>query len=110
MARHLAFDGIWGMSKEGFSSTSSSILWVLLLAAINRVVGLYELTPWLINVLSSVLVLVVFDRVLADLRYREMPRFGMFLPSSPASWRYRGSPCAGWSTLHRLRSVRLSRG
>jgi hypothetical protein len=50
MAKNLAADHVWGITKHGFTSASSSPLWVLLLAAINATLGETVLTPFVLNV------------------------------------------------------------
>lgn len=51
MARNLAQHGVWGITRYAFSSTSSSLLWTLLLAAIATVWPTPTLAPLLLNVL-----------------------------------------------------------
>ena len=48
IARTLAQHGVWGVSPQGFSGSSSSILWTLLLAGVFRLFGTSDLAPlWL---------------------------------------------------------------
>lgn len=51
MARHLAEHEIFGVSLAGFSASSSSPLWTLLVAACFKVLGNREIIPVLINLL-----------------------------------------------------------
>jgi protein involved in polysaccharide export with SLBB domain len=66
IARHLTFDGVYGVTKHGFTAASSSIIWPLLLATIDKVTGDHLLTPLVLNVVFAVVLLVVFQRVLAS--------------------------------------------
>jgi 4-amino-4-deoxy-L-arabinose transferase-like glycosyltransferase len=53
MARNLAEHGVWGVTRYGFTSTSSSPLWTLLLALLFRVFGPAEWLPLALNVLFA---------------------------------------------------------
>ena len=64
IARHVTFDGVYGVTKHVFSAASSSILWPLLLAAIDRVAGDRLLTPLLLNGLFAVGLVAFFNRLL----------------------------------------------
>jgi protein involved in polysaccharide export with SLBB domain len=64
IARHVAFDGVYGVTKHVFSAASSSILWPLLLAAIDRVAGDRLLTPLVLNGLFAVALVAFFNRLL----------------------------------------------
>ena len=62
MAKTLAFHGVWGVTRFEFSSPGSSLLWPPLLALIDRVVGLDERAPLIVNVVAAVaLVALAFD-------------------------------------------------
>jgi hypothetical protein len=49
IAKHVVREGVFGVTPFEFSSSSSSILWPLLLAAGFRILGEFELLPFLIN-------------------------------------------------------------
>jgi len=66
MAKHLATRGVWGVSDGGFSSSSSSILWPALLAAVDWVIGPREMTPLVLNILMAVALLMMVARALRD--------------------------------------------
>lgn len=53
IAKHLVQDGVWGVTPYGFSSSSSSVIWPLLLALLFRLFGVQEAIPFLINLLLS---------------------------------------------------------
>jgi hypothetical protein len=58
MAKNFARGGSWGVTGSGFTSSSSSPLWTLLLAIFFRVFGVRELIPFLLNALFGSLILV----------------------------------------------------
>jgi len=64
MAKHLAQAGVWGVTRQGFSSSSSSLLWTLLLAFSNLLIGVHSATPFLWNLVLAGAWLWVFDREL----------------------------------------------
>ncbi len=64
IAKHLAFDGVFGVTKYAFSSASSSIAWPLMLAAIARIAGDHSITPLLLNVALGLVLLWVIARLL----------------------------------------------
>jgi hypothetical protein len=67
IAKHFVQSGTWGVTPYAFSSSSSSILWPLLLAAIYRVFGVNEISPLLINIGVGTAALVVGHRILVGL-------------------------------------------
>lgn len=66
MARHFAESGVFGVSLAGFSATSSSPLWTLLLGTTFKVFGNHETIPLLLNVIFGLALAVYFTRLLAD--------------------------------------------
>lgn len=50
IAKHVASDGVWGVTSEQFTSASSAPLWTALLALTYAVAGAREWAPLLINV------------------------------------------------------------
>ncbi len=57
IAKNLSGHGIWGVTSEGFSSSSSSMLWTLLLSFNFLIFGPSELIPFFINLIAASLVL-----------------------------------------------------
>jgi len=55
MAKNLARHGVWGITKYGFSFTSSSLFWPPLLAAFYFLFGVNDITPLVLNVLFGTL-------------------------------------------------------
>ena len=67
MAKNLATHGVWGVTPNGFTSSSSSPLWVLLLAVSYRLLGVTHLVPLLLNAIFAITLLVAADRALRRL-------------------------------------------
>jgi len=73
MAKNMARHGVWGVTRHGFSSTSSSLLWTLALSAAYALFGAGEAVPFIFNFfLATVLILTLFY-VLNRLRVRPGP-------------------------------------
>jgi hypothetical protein len=53
MAKNFAREGVWGVTRHGFTSTSSSPLWTLLLSAVFRLLGVRSILPLILNLLSG---------------------------------------------------------
>jgi hypothetical protein len=59
MAKNLAQYNIYGVTEYEFSSSSSSPLWTLSLAFVTSMVGVYEVLPFLLNLLLGLAILVI---------------------------------------------------
>ena len=57
MAKSFALHGVWGVTQYGFTSSTSSPLFTLLVAACYRLTGVREVTPLAINIVLSVAVI-----------------------------------------------------
>jgi hypothetical protein len=57
MAGNFSHYGVWGVTRYGFTSSSSSILWTLLLSLTYYLFGVSQIAPLLWNLLCAVLVL-----------------------------------------------------
>src|SRR6185369_6645437 len=64
IARHFANNGIWGISQNAFSSSTSSPLWTLLLAAAFKVAGVHEWIPFMICLLFGSAIVFTCHRLL----------------------------------------------
>jgi len=62
LARNLAREGVWGVTRHEYTAASSSPLWTMVLALVDRVAGAHEVVPLVLNLLCGVLVLIVADR------------------------------------------------
>lgn len=53
VAKNFAQHGVWGVTRFAFSSSSSSLLWPLILSATYFMVGPNELTPIVLNIIFA---------------------------------------------------------
>jgi hypothetical protein len=58
-AKNLVEHGVWGVTRYEFSGASTSLLWPLLLAGLQRAIGLRTLTPLLLNLAAGAAMVVV---------------------------------------------------
>ncbi len=61
VAKHLAVDGVWGVTTAGFTASVSSIAWSLLIAAMFKVTGPSVVVPIGINIAAAAATLIVAD-------------------------------------------------
>ena len=76
IAKNFAQHGVWGITKYGFTSSSSSLLWILLLSFIYFLLGVNEITPFILNVIFATLTICL---VYVILRRYELPTFYTFV-------------------------------
>lgn len=62
MGRSLADYGVWGCTPYRFASASSSPLWTVVLAVVDVVAGVRDLTPLVVNVACGMALLWLTDR------------------------------------------------
>ena len=61
IAKNFALHGIWGVTPYAFSSSSSSLLWTLLLSAIFYIIGVNDLVPFILNIiLGTITIFMVY--------------------------------------------------
>jgi hypothetical protein len=73
LAKHIAFDGIYGVTRYAFSPASSSVLWPWLLAGAMRVFGDRVTLPLFINLAAAIALVSVVGRALQ----REAPTMSL---------------------------------
>lgn len=89
IAKHIVRDGVYGVTPFGFSSSSSSILWPLLLAGALKLLGDREILPLLINLAVTGIFIALLYREWAGGGKNPRWAFGMligwmlFLPFGP---------------------------
>lgn len=66
IAKHFINDGSWGVGQSGFSSSTSSPLWTLLIAMSYEVFGVNDWSPFILALLSGSLVICYCHQVLRD--------------------------------------------
>ena len=79
VARNLAVFGVFGVTRDGFSNAESTILWPLLLALADRVLGVSLYTPFVLNLVFGSLAVVVADGLLRTWPATPPPPAGRFL-------------------------------
>lgn len=77
MARNVAQHDVWGVTRYGFTSSSSSPLWTALLAAIWWLFGIAESTPVVLNILFGSLLVVISYSFLKPYVHRRLTRAGI---------------------------------
>jgi len=75
VAKHVVRDGVWGITRDGFTSLSSSPLWTLLLAGLYRLFGPTEWLPLAMNFFSALGALWLFHHLLLRLGLGPAQRF-----------------------------------
>ena len=73
MAKNFVLHGVWGITRYGFTSSTSSPLWTFLIAVTYLLFGLSEMSPFYLSLLSSALMLGVAYGVLRS--YKLSPKF-----------------------------------
>jgi len=58
MAKNMSENGIWGVTRYEFSSSSSSPVWTLLLSMIYMITGPNDLIPLILNIIFAILLLI----------------------------------------------------
>jgi hypothetical protein len=76
MAKNFSQHGVWGITKYQFSSSSSSMLWGLLLSFSYFIFGVNEITPFILNVFFSILCIMLIYMLL---KKNKMNSFFLFL-------------------------------
>ena len=77
IARHLAEHGHWSVTGAGFTSSTSSPLWTLLLGTSFRLFGEWLLAPFVLAALFAVALVVALDRYLRARGVTPLPRFAI---------------------------------
>lgn len=73
MAKHLSQDGVYGVSLAGFSASSSSPAWTILMAALFAIGGVHAWWPLAVNLAASAALIAFLFR--AHERYAGSPAF-----------------------------------
>jgi hypothetical protein len=72
MAKNFALHGVWGITRFGFTSASSSPLWTFLIAVTYLLLGISETSPFYLSLLCAALLLWAAFRILRW--YKVSPR------------------------------------
>jgi hypothetical protein len=65
VAKNFTRHGVWGVTQYGFTSSTSSVLWPLLLSGVYAIFGVNEIAPLLLNIVFAALAVVTAYRILA---------------------------------------------
>lgn len=76
IAKNFALHGVWGITRYGFTSSSSSILYTLLLSVIYFIFGVNEITPFILNMIFATLSICV---IFYFLKRNELNSFYIFI-------------------------------
>ncbi len=69
MAKNFSQHGVWGVTKDRFTSSSSSLLWTLLLSAFYFIFGVNESMPFVLNFFTAALVLLLIFYILKIFKF-----------------------------------------
>lgn len=72
MAKNLVRHAVWGVTPFGFTSSSSSPLWLILLTAVYRVGGVSEIAPLALNLFFAVTLLLLAYTILRRFALRSI--------------------------------------
>ncbi len=72
ISRNLAENGVWGVQKETFSYSTSSILYPLLLALTIRIFGPEEIIPFVLNLIFGFILLWVLSDILYKIGMKKL--------------------------------------
>jgi len=75
IAKNFAQHGIWGITKYEFTSTSSSLLWTLLISFSYFIFGSNELIPFILNIIFA---LGTFSIIYLILRRFKIPQLHIY--------------------------------
>lgn len=64
VAKNFSQNWVWGVTKYGFSSVSSSLLWPFLIALVFKIFGVGDFFPLVMNLLLVVPFAIVLDKIL----------------------------------------------
>jgi len=62
VAKNLAFEKVWGITRYSFESASSSLLYTIILAGTFSLFGAHVIIPLVINLLAAILLLAVLQQ------------------------------------------------
>lgn len=66
IAKNFAQKGVWGVTEYEFSSSDSSISWIILLSLTYIIAGVNEIAPFLLNLISGTLLIAVLYLYLSE--------------------------------------------
>jgi len=73
LANNFAQHGVWGVTKYGFTSSSSSLLWTLLLSSVYLLFGINYVSPLILNIIFIIFTCILVYFLLR--KYKLQPFF-----------------------------------
>lgn len=70
MAKNFVKHGVWGITKYGFTSSSSSPLWTLLLSGTYLIFGVNEYSPLILNIIFSFFIIILISNILKKEKFK----------------------------------------
>lgn len=70
MAKNFALHGVWGVTQYSFSSSSSSLLYTLIISFIYSITGVNDLTPFILNIILSSITIVLVYHILKTFKIK----------------------------------------
>ncbi|MCE7698107.1 MAG: hypothetical protein K8E24_004480 [Methanobacterium paludis] len=70
IAKNFAIHGVWGVTEYGFTSSSSSLLWTLIISVIYYLTGVNNLIPFIVNIILGSLTICIVYYILKSLKIR----------------------------------------
>ncbi len=77
IAKNFALHGVWGVTPYGFSSSSSSLLWTLLLSFIYYIIGVNVFVPFILNIILGTITIFLVYYILRF--YRIIPIYNLMV-------------------------------
>lgn len=68
IAKNFAHYGVWGVTQHEFTSTSSSLLWTIIISFVYLIFGVNEITPFILNIIFAFGTLSVVYFILDDFK------------------------------------------
>jgi len=79
LAKNIALHGVWGLTKYEFTSSSSNLIWLPLLAFAYKISGVHTITPFVLNTAMSFLFCVLYYALLRKYVVPSVMAFGLVL-------------------------------
>ena len=79
LAKNLAFEHVWGITRNSFSSVSTSLLYPFILAILYLITGASVIVPLMVNLTAAIGFLVALHRWLIRLQINPIPQLLILL-------------------------------
>ena len=68
IAKNFVQHGVWGITQYGFTSSTSSLLWTLLISLSYYIFGVNEITPFILNIMFAVMTIFIIYYIFRKLK------------------------------------------